>query len=308
MRLFVRVGIVLFLALSTITLTGCVFLYQMPRGPELTAVQSSAIGKSSFVMHAYEDTDRVTIRIRTYRPPAWNDGDKILFVMHGAGRNAEDYLDAWIDHAEATRTLVVAPEFASPFSRFITNDYQEGNLFTYFGSRNPKGEWAFAVVENAFDYIVEHNGLSNTGYDIFGHSAGSQFIQRMVMLMPDARIGTAIAANAGTYTFPESNVDYPYGLNGLERDSVSLQQSFAARLVILLGELDNTADQGILDQSSKAMAQGDHRLDRGKHLFSASKNLAEVNGYGFNWELHTVPGVGHNFREMSDNAARILAR
>lgn len=88
--------------------------------------------------------------------------------------------------------MLVAPEFASPFSGITTNDYADGNLFTYFGSRNFREEWAFAVVENAFDYIVEQNNLTNGVYDIFGHSAGAQFVHRVVLLMPEAKIDKAI--------------------------------------------------------------------------------------------------------------------
>lgn len=299
MRLLLRLGATLLTVSSLSILTGCVFLYQMPKGPELTVKSPLEAGLDSFVMTAYRNTDRVSIKIHTYLPKDWQDGDDILFVMHGAGRNADDYLNAWIDYADANTTLLVAPEFASRFARYITNDYQEGNLFTFFGSRNPRQEWAFTVIENTFDYLIEQNALSNDSYNLFGHSAGAQFIQRMVMLMPEARINHAVAANAGTYTFPDSNVDYPYGLGNLQADDLKLQNSFGTKLTILLGELDNTADQGILDQSDRAMAQGDHRLARGQNLYISAKRVADASDLSFAWGLHTVPDVGHDFRRMS---------
>lgn len=58
--------------------------------------------------------------------------------MHGGGRNADDYLDAWVALAKENNLFVVAPEFENKFSNYATNDYQEGNLFTFFGTSNQK--------------------------------------------------------------------------------------------------------------------------------------------------------------------------
>ena len=294
------------MGLSAFVLVAYMYLYKLPKGPDLTELEPLQNGTSRFVINAYQDSVRKTIRIWTHRPQRWFDGDRILFVMHGAGRNADDYLNAWIEFAEETNTLLVVPEFESPFSRVITNDYAEGNLFTYFGSRNPKAEWAFAVIENAFDHITEQNDLSNDSYDIFGHSAGAQFVHRMILLEPEARIRQAIAANAGAYTFPNPEIEFPYGIKNVSLDEDSLRSSLRKKLLILLGELDNTADQGILDLSAAAMEQGPHRLARGSNFFAESETFANRNGLEFNWEFAMVKGVGHNFREMSKHAAAYL--
>ena len=83
---------------------------------------------------------------------------------------------------EQHNVLVNAPKLHNKYFRYTTNDYQDGNLFNLFGSANPVEEWAFRVVENVIDYINQHNPLLNiTNYDIFGHSAGSQFVHRMVI-------------------------------------------------------------------------------------------------------------------------------
>jgi pimeloyl-ACP methyl ester carboxylesterase len=292
--------------LSLLAVVGYVYIYLLPKGPEKTTPEPLADGKSSFVIDAHRGKGKKSIRVWSYKPRQWTSGDQILFVMHGAGRNAEDYLDTWVDAAEVNNALLVAPEFASQFSRVITNDYGDGNLFTFFGVKNPRDEWAFTVVENIFDYVVEQNGLTNTSYDIFGHSAGGQFVQRMVMLIPYAKINTAIAANAGSYLLPDDSANYPYGMNRTGLNQRDVGEGFKKHLVILLGELDNTADQGILDQTEPAMMQGPHRLARGKALYSQSAELAAANQLVFNWKLEIVKGVGHNFRAMSDYAAGVL--
>lgn len=293
----------LLLMVIGISVVGYLFLYVLPTGPERTAAEPIPVGKHSFVINAYRHTDRKTIRVWTYKPQQWTPDKPVLFVMHGMARNAESYLDAWTDIAEQQGFFLVAPQFDSKFYRVITNDYQEGNLQSYFGWQNPESEWAFTVVENIFDHLNAVNGLSVGSYDIFGHSAGGQFVQRMVMLKPDARIRTAIAANAGTYTFADHKVRYPYGLNGVQAD---LTRSFNKRLILLLGELDNNAVQGQLDQTDNAMLQGAHRFERGRNFYQSASVLATQQDLGFNWRLQPVPGVGHDFKAMSAAAASLL--
>jgi len=291
---------------ACLILVAYVYLYQLPKGPKITEVGSIATGISSFVMGAYKNSERKSIKVWTNKPEGWVDGDRILFVMHGAGRNADDYLQAWVDIAAQKNILIVAPEFESPFSRIITNDYAEGNLFTFFGVRNPIEEWAFTVVENIFDHIVGNNNLSNSSYDIFGHSAGGQFVHRMVLMKPEARIETAIAANSGTYMFVNPEVNFPYGMGGTPLNVSGLRNSLQKKLVILLGEQDNTIDQGILDQSEVAMDQGAHRLARGSNFYSSSERYAREHNIEFNWKIGTVQNVGHDYIKMSDNAVAYL--
>lgn len=303
MRVFKWLVSSVFLITVVIVAVGYLYLYVLPTGPERTEAKPFATGKDSFVINAYKHTDRKTIRVWTYKPAEWTPADPVLFVMHGMGRNAEDYLDAWTELAEQKGIMLIAPEFASKFYRVITNDYQEGNLKSYFGWQNPESEWAFTVVENVFDHVNTVNGLSLDGYLIFGHSAGGQFVQRMVAMKPQSRIKKAIAANAGTYSFMEEEAPYPYGLGDV---NYNLQGSFAKNLVVLLGELDNNAQQGRLDQTEMAMEQGANRLERGANFFQASKTVAGNNGFDFNWQIQVVPDVGHEYKRMSEAAAKLL--
>ena len=275
----------------------------LPQGPERTALGPTDSGKSSFVMNAHQKSDRRTLRVWTYLPDGWTEADPVLFVMHGMGRNAEDYLDTWTQTADQKRILLIAPAFDNRFARYVTRDYQEGNVKSVFGQANPEDEWAFTVIENIIDRLNTENGWSITAYDMFGHSAGGQFVQRMVMLKPDARIRRAIAANAGSYTFIDEAVSYPYGLKSVPHD---IAKSLSTDLVILLGEQDNTATPGRLDASSLAMAQGEHRLHRGTNFFSSAREYAAENGLQSNWSLETVPDVGHDYKKMSAAAASLF--
>ncbi|MBU2920202.1 hypothetical protein KO504_02535 [Winogradskyella psychrotolerans] len=210
-----------FSILILLSITGYIYLYILPKGPEITTSDKINIGIGSFVIYAYKGSERKSIKVWTYKPESWNDKDKIVFVMHGGGRNADDYLNAWVELANKNNLLIIVPEFENKFSKYTTNDYQEGNLFTFFGTKNPKSEWAFTVVENIFDHIKSVNNITNKQYDIFGHSAGGQFVHRMVMLMPESSIGTAIAANSGFYSLSNEKLKFPYGI---QKTDINLQK------------------------------------------------------------------------------------
>lgn len=290
--------------LSVLIVSSYVYLYVLPKGPEITEVRQIKEKADSFVMYAYKGKTKRSIRVWTYRPNTWRNGDEILFVMHGVKRNAKDYLNAWKAISQEENILVVAPEFSNKFSKYITNDYQEGNLFTYFGTKNPKDEWAFTVVENIFTHLKQVNLFKNETYDIFGHSAGGQFVHRMIMLFPENRIRTAIAANAGVYTYPNDKIEYPYGIKNIS--NVQLEKYFEKQLIIQLGELDNSSKSGRFIKTDLAMNQGRNRLERGSNFYNWSKKYSKRENHSFKWSIDTIENVGHDYKKMAKNAIKYL--
>ena len=119
------------------------------------------------------------------------------------------------------------------------------------------------------------------------------------MLMPESRIGTAIAANSGFYTLPNEDLKFPYGVKNIETD---VQKAHKKRLIILLGELDNDPSLGTFRTTDLAMEQGAHRLERGTTFFNLNKELKNKNNWTFNWEIDTVKNTGHNYKKMSQSA------
>ena len=309
MRVLKLLKIVLVLAaglLVALPAAAYAYFYVLPKGPELTAPAPTPVGKASLVLRAHDRGQHRSIRVWTYKPAVWQEGGDVLFVMHGMSRNAEEYLDTWIGTADAKNTLLIAPEFDNPFYRYVTNDYQDGNLFTALGFANPPSEWAYATIEKVVDHLNVVNGWSIASYDMFGHSAGGQFVQKMAMLAPKSRLRTGIAANAGAYTFPDRDIAFPYGLKGVDPAAIDPGKSFGRNVIILLGENDADANQGVLDESPPAMRQGPHRLARGQNLFEAARAMAAENGLPFEWRLEIVPGVGHENQKMAAAAADLL--
>ena len=110
---------------------------------------------------------------------------------------------------------------------------------------------------------------------------------------------TGIAANADAYTFPDREIAFPYGLKRVDAAATDLASSFGHNLIILLGEKDADANQGMLDESPPAMRQGPHRLAWGQNPYEAAHAMAAENGRPFEWRLEIVPGVGHEDQKMA---------
>lgn len=230
----------------------------------------------------------------------------LLMVVHGAARNYRDYLNLWREHAAKGGYIVVAPDFSSKTFPGVWR-FAMGNVFHATGTRKPEAVWTFTVLEQAFQKIKRANKLTTKTYDIFGHSAGGQFVHRLVLFMPTASFRMAIAANAGWYTMPDRAVALPFGIKDAGMTDADLRRSFSRHLLVLLGERDNNPYHHSLNRDPEAMAEGPHRLARGKKFYATAKALAAKIGAPFNWTLATVPNSGHNPRRMSDAAAKYLA-
>ena len=128
----------------------------------------------------------------------------------------------------------------------------------------------------------------------------------MILFKPGVRIAKAVAANAGSYTMPTTEVKFPFGLGTTHLNEPSLRGAFGVPLVVLLGEADIDPNDELLPREPEAMAQGSHRFARGKTFFAAAKSVAAGLKTDYRWTLSTVPGVGHDNALMAPAAAQEL--
>ena len=77
-------------------------------------VSSSEIKQVTF---AYWNKPDVEIFYIT--PEKINEDTKVIFVIHGNSRNAEDYLSAWIPHVLNKNVIVAAPQFSKTDFRYF---------------------------------------------------------------------------------------------------------------------------------------------------------------------------------------------
>jgi len=229
---------------------------------------------------------------------------QILFVMPGAERDAECYRSDWEPLVKERNVLVLVPEF--PEDVYPVTSYNLGNLVDSDGSARPQEEWTFAVIEALFDQVRRDVQSEAEHYNMFGHSAGAQFVHRFVEFMHPHRLGAAVAANAGWYTVPDGSDDFPYGLDGSQLSVEDLGPAFASELIILLGADDIDAEDDLLRHDEQSDAQGLNRLERGLNFYLAARDTAAAESMPFQWELRVVSGIDHDHTQMAKAAAEFL--
>jgi hypothetical protein len=264
-------------------------------------------GGGDFVFTGSEGAQEHPVRVWYHRPPHWRPDDPIVFVMHGTERDGAAYRAAWVPEAERHGFLLVVPEFSLRHYPAAAT-YQQGNVL-HGGTPVDSAHWSFTTVEALFDEVQRRTGSSRESYRLYGHSAGAQFVHRMLLFMPHARIERAAVANAGWYTLPTLEARYPYGLAGTLEPSAweeRLRVAFAREMPLLLGSADTLTSDPNLRTTPQAMEQGPDRLSRGHAFHRAAESEARRLGVPLRWRVETVPAVGHSNRQMAHAAASAL--
>lgn len=260
-------------------------------------------GVGSF-FHQIPGSDQ-RIRVWYARPRDLPQSAPIVFVMHGVNRDGRRYRDYWVDHSYQQQFILVVPEF--DFELYPQNEsYNLANIISDSGDINPSEQWIFNHIESIFDQVKYLTGSTAETYNIYGHSSGAQFVHRMLMLKPEARIDIAIAANSGWYTLPSFDQAFPYGLAGIPVTEATLRESFGHELIIMLASEDTDPNHRYLNRTEQVMEQGSHRLERGQHFYAQARSQAEALNLSFRWQLQIVEGVGHSNAAMSEVAAPLL--
>jgi poly(3-hydroxybutyrate) depolymerase len=257
-------------------------------------------GKWSFVWTDAKGRADRPMRVYTYRPRQCKDKPcTIQFVLHGVKRNASNYRDHWEHLANLYGLIVVAPEFGQRHWARAAGY----NLGDVAGEADPE-KWGFSAIEHLFDEVRE----GQADYRIFGHSAGAQFIQRMMLFRPDHRAAVAVAANPGWYTMPEWREDrkvepFPYSLVKARVGEKELRRALERRFVLMVGEKDDDPDDENLNRTEGALKQGANRVERGENFFKAATAAAGELGVKLAWELVEVPETAHDGAAMAKAAA-----
>lgn len=237
------------------------------------------------------------LEVFTYKPPTYRDGPLIV-VFHGVQRNAEDYRNFAITLAERFGAIVVAPRFDKP--RFPTEAYQRGGIMKD-GQVQPPEAWTFALVPRLVARLRAEEGRPDLPYYYIGHSAGGQFLVRLVALAGAQGARRVVATNPGSHLFPTRDAGYGYGFGGLPdglADDGAIRRYLAAPLTLYLGTNDTDPDHPSMDRSPGAMAQGRSRYERGLACYAAARQLAAERGWAFNWRKVETSSVEHDAARM----------
>ena len=268
------------------------------------AKDSVAVGEGSFEFTPDAKRPQHKLTVWTNRPKEFGPSSPIVIVMHGTKRNGQEYRDAWKQLSTDGGFLLLVPEF--PVAEYPETMYQQGNIRDADDKPLPAERWTFNAIETLFDHAKGLTGSRVEKYQLYGHSAGGQFVHRFVLFMPEARYARAIAANPGYYTFPTQAAEYPYGLKGASLADRPQPAVFKRDFVVLLGDADTIRDDPDLRKTPQADAQGLTRFERGKNFYQSAKQVAQQSSAPFKWQQVIVPGVGHSNAKMAPAAARVL--
>lgn len=238
-----------------------------------------------------------------YITPKKIDKDtKLLFVIHGNRRNAKDYISAWLPYVKNKNVILVAPRF----------DKRNFRYFFLLESANPSGvinidsnDYINTSISSFFNFFKSKFSLSTNKYMMFGHSAGAQFVHRYMLFGNDQRISNTVIANAGWYTFL-NGANFPYGINNspIDISETNLRWFMSNRSSLLIGSNDISLEN--VNSSKGARNQGGTRVDRANNYFNVLIDIAEKENIPLRWTYKVIDGVGHDYKEMTAEAANIL--
>ena len=265
-----------------------------------------SIGEGMFIL----SFNNVDIEVFCYVPESYTASSKVVFALHGGSRDAEGIRNNMIQKSIDYNFILIAPKFSS--SNFSLGDgYNLGNVYVdgdnpTTSTLNDENEWSFSIIEPLFDSVKSSLSLESEKYNLFGFSAGAQFVHRFIQFKPDARFDKVVAGAAGWYTVPDNSIPFPYGYDNSILISTNLSDLLSSDLHIQVGALDNNPNSAGLRHNEYADAQGLNRVTRAVHFFETGQNIAESSNYNFNWSLHIIQGAGHNLIPNAENACDLM--
>ncbi len=247
--------------------------------------------------------DKPNLDVFYHLPKTIDSDTKVLFVVHGNTRNADDYLKTWIRLTKDKNIAIFAPHFKrSSFISFNTLQMSTSNGKI----RTNTDLYLNNSIDTLFKFIKAKFKLTDKLYDIYGHSAGAQFVHRYLLMSDNPSVNRAVAANAGWYTFL-NGADFPYGVKSppVSLTDSNVKKFLSTDLHILIGTNDIDVNSSI-NKTEGAQKQGINRLQRAKNFFKYTKSIVKQNNLEFNWKYREVSGAPHSNKVMSRAAVLIL--
>lgn len=234
------------------------------------------------------------ILVYRYEPKNYQH-KRLIVVLHGTNRNADEYCDHARVFGDKFGALVIAPKFDT--ERFPNWRYHRGGILDAKEMPQQRSDWTF----NALKKIIKRVQLDEgpLKYWLIGHSAGGQFLNRMCAFDQDGAEGI-IVANPGSVVFPRTDWEFAYGLGklpGLLGSKDAVAKYLSQPMTFLCGTADNKPDE-YFDKSAPAMRQGGGRYQRAHNCFEFGKQLAREMNVPFGWRIVDVEGVGHSDEKM----------
>lgn len=217
---------------------------------------------------------------RTTRPRS------LLVAVHDTLRNNQALRDLFVEYAEASGTLVLAPLFPAGIG-----DANELDDYKYLRGRDVHyDEVLLAMVgEVSARYAVD-----GSQFALFGFSGGAHFAHRFLYLRPE-RLSAVVVAAPGSVTLPDARLHWWAGLADFEArfgrpvDWDALRR-VAAHLVVGADDTDPAGTIRAPDHPhwmEGADAAGSNRVERLRALH------AQLLAHECKVSFEALPGEGH---------------
>jgi poly(3-hydroxybutyrate) depolymerase len=247
-----------------------------------------------------------TLFLHAARPANYTPRTPLLFVHHGVGRNGAAYRDYWLPLVEQHDLFAIAIEFPEDsFPDYLR--YHFGNLHNEDGTPNPREQWTYGIVPRLFHLLRRAGVTQRERYGVFGHSAGGQFVHRMLSFGFRDQVAVAVSANAGTYAMPDLDIPWPFGLGQTEVTTATLATLLNFPLTVMAGTNDTKTTGRYFPKGPRSMRQGETRYHRAHNYVRLGHAAARSLGTHCTWSVIDVPDVGHDGLGMSNAAAPVIA-
>ncbi|MFD1413277.1 hypothetical protein [Oceanobacillus jeddahense] len=209
----------------------------------------------------------------------------LAVIVHGSMRNSQQYRDAFIDYAEKTNTIILAPLFPGS----ITAPW-ESDSYKFV---RVDGVYFDKILLAMVDEVADRFKVKTEKFLLHGFSGGGQFSHRFFYLHPDRLLGVSIGA-PGNITLLDSYKPWYIGVGDLEsryQTPVLLSEMQKVPILMVIGKED-TDTWMINDKNAPYWINdlentGETRIERLRTL----KNNYEENGIHVQYEM--IDGVSH---------------
>ncbi len=211
--------------------------------------------------------------------------NNIVVLVHGISRNAREIIANFSEHM-AKNTLLIAPVFTKEYA----TDYQR------LGRKN-KGPRADYILQAVLNEISSEHNVKVNKINLFGFSAGAQFVHRYAFAHPSHVNKVAIVA-AGWFTMPKFDEYYPYGLK--LRDEFTdidfeMVRFLRVKYRVYVGEKDYLRDKSLNKSKKVDRLQGQSRLERAENWTNEMNQCFKNKSIKNRVSLEILDNVTHDF-------------
>jgi pimeloyl-ACP methyl ester carboxylesterase len=252
----------------------------------------------------YNDQIGIRISAHLYLPNDVLKCKKILVSVHGKNRNSSHYRNIFIPHLTDRNILIIAPRFkAEKIRHKEALIYGNTHIEKFPDLLQPKDLWTFTMIQGIIQAIADFTKIKYDSVDIFGHSAGAQFVQRLPFFYNIPKINNLIAANPGWYTFPDATKKFPYGVKGI-LGGEEMKKAFLSKMIFITGTEDTS--RRYLRRKNLESSQGANRHERALVFYDFSQEVAKRHGYKINWQIDVVKGLRHSAKKSAAIASQYI--